>query len=193
MTVKRNDYDERVRLGRALREFRQASGLTQAQLAVTIGIAPTSIYRYEAGMSMPDVGALQRLFMFADREQNDTAKEVFFQALCEKTGVDPEDFQLKLFNKHWTQTSGALQKVRISGKQLTPREQLLAIAFILMIRNNTEESSERMMRVLLDPWMTTAKTEFDKNQQETSVEANHTPRGKKRGRKENNVAGPKSI
>ena len=158
------------------------SGLTQAQLAVTIGIAPTSIYRYEAGMSTPDVGALQRLFMFADRERNDTAKEILFQALCEKTGVDPADFQLHLFNKHWAQTTGALQKVRVAGKSLTPREQLLAIAFIFMIRNNTEESSERMMRVLLDPWMNAAKAEFDSHQQETSVEANRPPSGRKQGR-----------
>ena len=182
MTVKQNDSDDQARLGRTIRDFRQKSGLTQAQLAVTIGIAPTSIYRYEAGLSTPDVGALQRLFMFADRERNDIAKEVFFGALCEKTGVDPEDFQLNLFNKHWTQTSGAWKKVRVAAKPLTPREQLLAIAFVLMIRNNTEESSERMMRVLLDPWMATAKIEFDSHQQETSVEASRQNQNRKRSK-----------
>jgi len=57
-TVKESDADN---LGTAIRKYRQKAGLTQAQLAIALGLAPTSIYRYEAGVSMPDVGALQKL------------------------------------------------------------------------------------------------------------------------------------
>jgi transcriptional regulator with XRE-family HTH domain len=169
MTVNRNDLDDQKQLGAAIREFRQKSKLTQAQLAVTIGIAPTSVYRYEAGSSSPDVGALQRLFMFADREKNEAAKRSFFEALCAKTGVDPRDFQLTFFGKSSANSLSALQQLRVKGKNLTPKEQLLTIAFILMIRNNTEDSSDKMMRVLLEPWMNEAKSEYDNSQQKTAV------------------------
>ncbi|HTF62172.1 MAG TPA: helix-turn-helix transcriptional regulator [Edaphobacter sp.] len=56
MTVKLNNTDSMPELGSVIRDFRRTAGLTQAQLAVAMDIAPTSIYRYEAGMTKPISG-----------------------------------------------------------------------------------------------------------------------------------------
>ena len=162
MAVKRQDQSSPSDLGAVIRKFRQRTNLTQAQLAVKIGIAPTSIYRYEAGHSSPDVAALQRLFLYADLERDEEAKEAFFDALCEKAGLDRKQFEQSLRAKHWTHERSGLEDVVVQGKRLTPREQMLTVAFVSMLRNNTDESSDKMLRLLLEPWMKGAKEEHDR-------------------------------
>ncbi len=163
MAVKGQSSSSPSELGSLIRTFRQRANLTQAQLAVKIGIAPTSIYRYEAGQSTPDVGALQRLFLYADLERDEGAKEVFFDALCEKAGLDRNQFEQSLRAQHWTHEKRGLGDVLVQGKHLTPREQMLTVAFVSMLRNNTDESSDKMLRLLLEPWMKGAKEEHDRS------------------------------
>ncbi len=163
MNVKRNHPAHDPELAQAIRHFRNAVGLTQAQLAVAVGIAPTSIYRYEAGTTAPDLRTLQRLYLFADHKGDQAASSIFLAAARDKAGVGDAEIESSL--QALGKGSGAvrLQDVAIQGKKLVPREQLLVTAFILMFRNNTEESSERMMRLLLEPWMKEAKAEFDRS------------------------------
>lgn len=41
--------------GEALRKLREAAGISQAELGVWIGVAPTTIYRWEKGQGEPGV------------------------------------------------------------------------------------------------------------------------------------------
>jgi transcriptional regulator with XRE-family HTH domain len=165
MNVKRLEAAEFDRLGEAIRKYRKETRLTQAQFAVALGVAPTSIYRYEAGASTPDVGTLQKLYMHADKEGNEDAKTVFYHALRAKAGlsiiIDGIDEVSSDLSNETKNRLSLIRHLQVQGRPLTPREQLLAIAFVLMLRNNVDESSDKMMRLLLEPWMKAAKDELD--------------------------------
>ena len=45
----------------ALRDLREQAGLTQAELAVYIGVAPSTVYRWEAGQGEPSIGQAKRI------------------------------------------------------------------------------------------------------------------------------------
>src|SRR3954462_837659 len=51
----------RFELGHAVRERREALGMTQAQLAHATGMRQTSVARFEAGGTMPTLPLLERL------------------------------------------------------------------------------------------------------------------------------------
>lgn len=158
MNVKSNDRPSAGDLGEAIRELRRTAGLTQAQLAVAIGIAPTSIYRYEAGLTKPDLRTVQKLFVFADKHRDDAAKS-FFRAELEGSGdliiTGREGSAVRVGVRVQSPSSS---EWKVGSQPLTPQEQILAIAFVLMLRNNADESSEKkMMTLLLDPWMKAAK------------------------------------
>jgi len=160
MSVKDVETEEPNHLGKAIRKYRREIGLTQAQLAVALGIAPTSIYRYEAGTSTPDVGALQKLYLHSENQQNSEAKKLFYDALTDKVGLG-----LTLGNRGDAASSNActassLRNVLVQGRPLTPREQLLTVALVIMLRNNLNESSDKMMQILLEPWMKAAKDDL---------------------------------
>lgn len=165
MPVKRDASSAPGKFGAAIRKYRQEVRLTQAQLASALGLAPASIYRYEAGLSAPDVAGLQKLYIHADGTSNESAKAIFFRAICEKTGLDPAQFRALLSGptpEGKAPEQHSFKTLSIEGKQLNPRERLLAIAFVLMIRNNTDNSADKVMRLLLDPWMKQAKDEYDR-------------------------------
>ncbi|MGW0842669.1 helix-turn-helix domain-containing protein [Streptomyces sp. NPDC002787] len=59
----REAYDAariRFELGRAVRERREALGMTQAQLAQTAGMRQPAVARFEAGGTMPTLPLLER-------------------------------------------------------------------------------------------------------------------------------------
>jgi DNA-binding transcriptional regulator YiaG len=56
-------------LALAIRELRQSLSLTQVQLAAALGITPTSVYRYEAGSSFPDVNTLASFWQIRYRQK----------------------------------------------------------------------------------------------------------------------------
>ena len=160
MNVKDNNPHDEFEVAKEIRDFRRAAGLTQAQFAVAVGVASTSVYRYEAGLSEPDLGTLQKLYIFADMKSDERAKTFFFRALQRKSGLDQVQFGSSLSAQNMG-LPAHLKDVVFQGKTLNPREQLLVRAFVLMTRNNTDESSEKMLRVLLDPRMKQAKAEFE--------------------------------
>jgi hypothetical protein len=57
-------------------------------------------------------------------------------------------------------TASSIRNVLVQGRPLTPREQLLAVALVIMLRNNLNESSDKMMQILLEPWMKAAKDDL---------------------------------
>lgn len=161
MNVKSNDSESARELGNSIREFRRKAGLTQAQLAVAIGIAPTSIYRYEAGMTKPDLRTIQKLYVFADQQQNDIAKSIFKDELEEGGGLVITGTEGSVLRMKIKDSPAGAAPLKVGNQVLNLREQLLATAFVLMLRNNVDESSEKMMRLLLEPWMKAAKEQLD--------------------------------
>jgi DNA-binding XRE family transcriptional regulator len=162
MSVKSPEASKPEHIGKAIRKYRNETRLTQAQFAVALGVAPTSIYRYEAGTSTPDVGTLQKLYLHADREGNDDAKAVFYSALTDKAGlrITPGDWD-SVRSLNPKDLTAPIKRVEVQGRPLTPREQVLSLALVFMLRNNNDESSDKMIRLLLEPWMKAAKDELE--------------------------------
>ena len=44
-----------------LRDLREQAGLSQAELAVYIGVAPSTVYRWETGQGEPSIGQAKRI------------------------------------------------------------------------------------------------------------------------------------
>ncbi|HMF75631.1 MAG TPA: helix-turn-helix transcriptional regulator [Bryobacteraceae bacterium] len=148
-------------LGSVIRDFRRTAGLTQAQLAVAMDIAPTSIYRYEAGMTKPDLRTIQKLYIISDKYGDDEAKRHFLRELEENSEALFAAVPGSSGTTPAVAESSSLGQLLVGDQPLNPRERLLVIAFVLMLRNNVDESSEKMMKLLLEPWMRAAKDQFD--------------------------------
>lgn len=56
------------KIGQFLRELRKEKGITQAQLAETLGVANRSVSRWENGVNMPDFSLLIAIAKFYDVE-----------------------------------------------------------------------------------------------------------------------------
>lgn len=46
---------------KTIRELREAAGLTQLELAVRVGVTPSTIYNWETGRAEPRVSQLRRV------------------------------------------------------------------------------------------------------------------------------------
>lgn len=63
--------DERETVRRNVRAFREAVDMTQQEVAEAAGISAASLYRYEAGKSLPDRDALRALASVFGRAVDD--------------------------------------------------------------------------------------------------------------------------
>jgi len=131
--------------------------MTQAQLATALDVAPTSIYRYEAGTSTPDLKTIKLMANYA-RDQKVAWAHGFFLRLF----VGEVDFDRLVAGPPFGTLSGGIPaEIVVSDRPLTPREQLFVIAFVLLLRNNINPVTEDILKVLLDPFMEKARAEFD--------------------------------
>jgi len=46
---------------KTIRELREAAGLTQLELAVRVGVTPSTVYNWESGRAEPRVSQLRRV------------------------------------------------------------------------------------------------------------------------------------
>lgn len=60
-------------MGKTVRELREQQGLTQAELAHELGIAPSTIYTWESGKVIPSVKQLRHLAEFFKISSDDIA------------------------------------------------------------------------------------------------------------------------
>jgi transcriptional regulator with XRE-family HTH domain len=133
-------------LAAIIKRLRRDLSLTQVQLANELGIAPSSVYRYEAGASNPTSEVLEKLWALASKGSlpysNDLAR-----ALHRKTS-----------GPYGSQQTDLAQTVSVAG--LHPHERLLVVAFIKMLRTGRDETADRVIKLLLEPWMKEAEREL---------------------------------
>lgn len=143
-------------LASAIRELRQSLSLTQVQLATALGIAPTSIYRYEAGSSFPDVNSLASFWQFAINKRSPAAitfTAILASAIPALQPVLESSFQID------PETLGNAEETR-----LTPDQGLLVMAFIKLLHSSATDPLASMARkvcqTLLEPWYEESKKEL---------------------------------
>jgi transcriptional regulator with XRE-family HTH domain len=140
----------------AIRELRQSLSLTQVQLAAALGITPTSVYRYEAGSSFPDVNTLARFWQFAVNKKSPAAipfTAILAAAIPALQPVLEPPFQVD---------SAKLGSSR--EPKLTPEEELLVMAFVKMLQSSPIDPlakiARRVSETLLEPWYEQSKKEL---------------------------------
>jgi DNA-binding XRE family transcriptional regulator len=140
----------------AIRELRQSLSLTQVQLAMALGMTPTSIYRYEAGSSFPDVNTLALFWQFSITKESPAAiafTAILASAVPALQPVLEASFELD---------PGGLASATES--RLTPQEGLLVMAFMKLLHAPPTDPVATMARkvseTLLEPWYEQSKKEL---------------------------------
>jgi len=159
----------------AIRKLRRERSLTQVQLANALGIAPTSVYRWEAGSSVPDMPMLVSLWHFA-LESGSAAATVFSDALTELAGPLKPLFE--------TSSRARQSVIDKTAQTLEPEQQILVMAFIEMVRRGADPVSEKVMRLLLEPWLGSAVEQLTTSAPKIAADAGivkkaNIPRGRK--------------
>lgn len=128
----------------AIKRLRKDLSLTQLDLAREVEITPTSVYRYEAGTSVPNIETLSRLCDLAREKASPLVSLQFGRLLWARVG--PRDK---------SEVRDAARGLSISQAQelLAPEQRLLAMAFIKMLRESSDATAERVFAVLLEPWI----------------------------------------
>ena len=138
-------------ISKAVKRFRLACEQTQVEFAVALGIAPTSIHRYEAGASVPDFPVLKKLLDYAVKRNDSSAQETFLRELGTRMGLDPDALE--------GPPGGAdmLASVRLDGEHLSKDEKARVIALVLLLRHSTDSTNRSVIDAVLQPWMSKAR------------------------------------
>ena len=112
---------DQKKIGRFLAEARRAAGLTQAQLAETLGVSDRSISRWENGVTMPDVS--------------------LFVPLCDALGITLDEFFSGERQAQTPQAQVSAQHMEGYARYLAGRSRrrtaLLAAALAVLCTNRT--------------------------------------------------------
>ena len=136
-----------------VRKFRVACGQTQAQFAVTLGLAPTSIYRYESGTGIPDFPVIKKLLEYAVSKGNGDAQYFFMTLLADRMGLSKGELEIPREIHEFS----ALRHVRFQGQAISSQEYLQMAALLLYLRSVKDETTSRVVDALLEPWLAKAK------------------------------------
>lgn len=131
------------RISEAIRTLRKHCSMTQVEFAAALHVAPASIHRWEAGTSSPEFEMIVSLWSFAIEHSSATSK-YFAEFLASRT-----DAIRPLFDAAQLPAVQALDR-QIASLGVDQRQ--LVLAFIEMLKQNTDETAERVIRLLLEPW-----------------------------------------
>jgi DNA-binding XRE family transcriptional regulator len=132
-----------VEISEAIRALRKHCSMTQVEFAAALHVAPASIHRWEAGTSSPEVEMILSLWSFAIEHGSATSK-YFAEFLASRT-----DAIRPLFEAAQLPAVRALEK-QIASLAVDQRQ--LVLAFIQMLKQNSDETADRVIRLLLEPW-----------------------------------------
>lgn len=117
--------------------------MTQVGFAAALKVTPTSIYRWEAGTGSPEFEMVVSLWSLAIERGSPTSKE-FADFLVSRTDAMRPLFEAKEFPE--------IQALDSEIAALPVEQRQLAFAFVRMLRQNTDEITDKIMRVILEPW-----------------------------------------
>lgn len=125
-------------------------GITQVDFAAELGITPTSVYRYEAGTSIPTSDILAKILQYAVDKQLPKAVQDLSEAIAKRTGLS------LLENEH---LSSETPFIRALGT-LRLEKRMLVMAAVAMLVDGPDPTESRILEALLAPWVPKAKEQF---------------------------------
>lgn len=137
-------------LGGAIRALRTEVGITQVDFAAELGITPTSVYRYEAGISIPTSDILAKILQYAVDKQSPQAVQDLSEEIAKRTG-------LNLLESHHLSSDAPF--IRALGT-LRLEKRMLVMAAVAMLVSGPDPTETRIFEALLAPWIPKAKEQF---------------------------------
>jgi len=131
------------RVAEAIRRLRKDCSMTQVEFAGALGVAPTSIHRWEAGTGSPEFEMVVSLWSLAIERGSATSKH-FAEFLSSRT-----DAIRPLFDAAQLPAIKGLEREIAS---LQPDNRQLVAAVIQMLKQDNDETAARVLRALLEPW-----------------------------------------
>ncbi|HMF78992.1 MAG TPA: helix-turn-helix transcriptional regulator [Bryobacteraceae bacterium] len=148
-------------ISEAIRALRKDCSMTQVEFAAALGVAPASIHRWESGTSSPEFEMIVSLWSFAI-ERGSLSSKFFAEFLSSRTEAIKPLFDAAQLP--------AIKAVDSEVGSLAVDKRQLVLAYIRMLKQNTDQTADRVMRLLLEPW----------TQQPSSDSKDSKPRAKKR-------------
>jgi transcriptional regulator with XRE-family HTH domain len=145
-----------------IKELRREKKLTQVQLANELGLSPATVYRYESG-ARPDQLALLRLLQFAEKVGAGATANAFRNLLPDQTILLVNQSQ-PVFKGDRLRDNDSEAFLRTLGRiasKLSGPEKLQLLAFLLLLRGNTDRTVEKILTLMLEPWVERATQEFN--------------------------------
>ena len=130
--------------------------MTQVQFGEELGITGNSVYRYEAGLSPPDIETLDRLWVTAVSHENKSAEAAFLHALRERFATPVRGAPDSGF--HVEEMEWPIRGLQANAKWLGEEENLMLLALSNMLRGNLDKTAEAVIKTVLKPWMEEART-----------------------------------
>jgi transcriptional regulator with XRE-family HTH domain len=142
----------------AIKKLREDCSMSQVDLANALGVAPASVYRYESGTSSPKTETLYKLSKLAV-DNNLRYADDFYRALLERTqGIAAVTYDERLDERQ--------KVVDREAASLRADQQLIVLALIKMLRENQDKTAERVLNLLLEPWIAQAKADLSSREEE---------------------------
>jgi len=111
-----------VFFGETIRNARKALGLTQRQLADTLGVANTSVSNWEKGLSRPDADMIQKLCACLHLQANDFYGTKEANAESSRPLITDEDIKFALFGGDGEITDAMFEEVKQFAAYVKHRE-----------------------------------------------------------------------
>ena len=143
-----------------IKQLRRHQKLTQVQLAHEVGLSPATIYRYESG-ARPDTASLLVFANLAEKTGSTALANAFRQILAGRMESSvPSVLHQSSADGQNSPAESFAGIVARTADQLHDSQKLQVLAFLVMLRENTDATAEKMLGLLLDPWVSRAKDEF---------------------------------
>ena len=111
-----------VYFGETIRNARKALGLTQRQLADSLGVSNTSVSNWEKGLSRPDADMIQKLCAVLHLQANDFYGTKEAPAENSRRLVSDDDIKFALFGGDGEITDAMFDEVKRFAAFLKQRE-----------------------------------------------------------------------
>ena len=165
--------DSQNEFAAAIRSLRQELRLTQAELATELGITPSSIYRYETG-ARPDT---QAVLLLASYAQSHSGNPELIQIFSKELGSRADSKALTAAFKTLANARNKLTETLLPAKEERARDPLwnealqalgglkhedlrMALAFINLLQESTDETTHKVLAVLVRPWLIRVNRRF---------------------------------
>jgi transcriptional regulator with XRE-family HTH domain len=141
------------RSSEVIRTLRKDCAMTQVELAATLNVAPASVHRWEAGTSSPEFETIVALWSLAIKFGSATST-FFAEFLTSRT-----DAIRPLFD------AAQMPAVKVLDSDLAslPVDQRrLVSAYVRMLKDGSNKTADKVIRLLLEPWKQTPPKDLPK-------------------------------